>query len=406
MGNFTAKKPKNIRENNAKLLLSLYTKSKSLSVSQLTKRLQLSKTTLFKINDQLVASSLVLPEGKGSASLVGGKRPELYALNKDYGYVLCYHIQYQSIQVQLMNMRLETVVSLQVPIETDLDIHSVCMKMKELHEQVRIEQPLIHLLGVVVSVHALVDAKNGICLHATRFPSWGLNIPLASLISTTLQVDVEVFVDSWIQYKTLDISAFIEQEYHTNRFLLIDAGKYGVVAGIPSHLEGEPLYAGEVGHMIVNPYDEGVCRCGGRGCLESMLDYDRILQRARSLQKEYPDSLLFTADTLDMQHIFSSFQADDPLSVLLMEEVAHWLSIALSNINLMFFSHLVVFEGDFCSAGPKWEQMLREKTDNISMVRMKNKLKLVFHATSEDEILHGSALWVRNRSIQNLQLAP
>ena len=65
--------------------------------------------------------------------------------------------------------------------------------------------------------------------------------------------------------------------------VVVVSGEIGIGGGIL--IGGEPLrgrggYAGEIGHLRVNP-DGRPCRCGSRGCLETEIGVDALLQRGR-----------------------------------------------------------------------------------------------------------------------------
>ena len=408
MGSFTAKKPRNIRENNVKLLVDLYYTSKGLSVSEISKKLELSRTTISKINNILISTGLILPDGKGDSSDAGGKKPMIFSLNKEYGLVLCFHVEDESIATRLLNMRLETVYAEDLPIRKDLDLDSLGDMLHALYRRVVSLDANRRIIGIAVAVHALVDSREGICHYATHFPSWGRNIPLADKIAKSLNTTMPIFIDNWIRFKASAVHETGIIPKHDQGFILVDAGKHGVVAGISfgngMGMEGSHL-AGEIGHMVVNPSDERICHCGGRGCLESMLDFDRILGRAHSLKATYPESTVFSGETpLDMDRVFQAFRDGDPLAHVLMDEVTDWLAIGLSNVNQIFFPELLILEGDFGRAGPAYERMLREKADRISMVRMKNKVPLVFRESHEQDTLRGAVAYVLDRYINELKL--
>lgn len=408
MGSFTAKKPRNIRENNVKLLVDLYCTGNRLSISEISTKLELSRTTIFKINTILIATGLILPEGKGDSSDAGGKKPMIFSLNKEYGFVLCFHVEDELIATRLLNMRLETVYAEDLPIRKDLDLDSLCDMLHTLYRRVVSLDGNRRIIGIAVAVHALVDSREGICHYATHFPSWGRNVPLADTIASSFNTAIPIFIDNWIRFKASMVNGTGIIPKHTRGFILIDAGKHGVVAGISfgsgMGMEGSHL-AGEIGHMIVNPSDERICHCGGRGCLESMLDFNRILDRAHNLKETYPESTIFNGETTpDMDRVFQAFRDGDALAHVLMDEVTDWLAIGLSNVNQIFFPELIILEGDFGKAGPSYECMLQEKVDRISMVRMKNKVHLVFRESQEQDTFRGAVAYVLDRYINELKL--
>ncbi len=401
MASNTGKKPRSLRENNVRLVLDLYYRHEQLSVLQISEELQLSRTTIFKINDILRDNDLILSDGKGTSTEFGGKKPNIFALNKDFGFVLCFHIQYDSIHVRLINLKLETVYSHDREIPVNAHLETVCETIRVLFKDVLAWKQDCKIISIAVAVHGLVNSIDGICYHSTHFPSWGQNAPLSELIARQIGYGIPIHIDSWIRFRTFAINEMGSLSDLSRGFILIDAGRFGVVAGIffDKNIYKETNHlAGELGHMVVNPHDDHICQCGGRGCLESLLDFDRIIEHARSLQSLYPGSIVFAGKgNLSIEQIFEAFKQDDPLAVLLMDEVTDWLAIGLSNVNMIFFPELLVLEGDFGKAGSKYEKMLCDKMDRISMVRMQNKYNLVFHESDPEDTVVGAATYaIRN----------
>ena len=89
MSNFySSRKPKNIRQHNQKMILSLLQLVDEISISELSEKTNLSKTTISKMFADLCHAGILLSAGKGESTSDGGKKPELFALNPEYGYTI------------------------------------------------------------------------------------------------------------------------------------------------------------------------------------------------------------------------------------------------------------------------------------------------------------------------------
>lgn len=87
----SSRKPRNIKLHNQKLVLSLFRTMTTASVSEISERINLSTTTVSKILAVLQENGLIKSIGKGSSTDEGGKKPELFALNETFKYVIgCY----------------------------------------------------------------------------------------------------------------------------------------------------------------------------------------------------------------------------------------------------------------------------------------------------------------------------
>lgn len=392
MGQY-ARKPSSIREHNVRLLLSCYLQGEPCSPSRLAPYLRISRTSANTINEILLDQGLIEPIGKGISTISGGKRPALFQLQSRFGYFLCIHVKYDKIEAKVLDFRLSTISSAVIDIGANPPLNQVCEAISQLH-QVLCKAQDLSLLGIAVAVHALIDLKTGVCLHATHFPSWGTNVDLRRAIKESLGESIILDVDSWMQFKTLELSRETDFK-NVGRFIVIHVGSFGVVAGLWEHGHTGRM-APEVGHMIVYPEDQCLCQCGGRGCLESVLDYGRIIKKAKSLHDVYPSSVIFASEEISIATITEGFIQGDQLCYHLLVEVAHWIAIALSNINMLFFPELIILEGDFLKAGHDWEVVLQQQIDSMCMTRLRNKLKLIFHQEDTTQVFIGEARSLRS----------
>ena len=69
-------------------MTSLFRTADVLSVSEISEKINLSKTTVTKMMGDFVARGLIKSAGKGSSTDEGGKKPELFELNADYAYIV------------------------------------------------------------------------------------------------------------------------------------------------------------------------------------------------------------------------------------------------------------------------------------------------------------------------------
>jgi predicted NBD/HSP70 family sugar kinase len=401
------KKPKNIRENNAKLLLDLYMQYKELTVPKMAQKLGLSRTTIFNINEKLVEGDMVIPIGKGNSTESGGKRPQRYTLRSDYAHALCFYVGYNFLEAKVFSVHQVEICSKVVTLQRNTDLDSLGTAMRELYNEIISEQTQLNLVGIAVAIHGMVNVNSGICVHAIYFPSWGINVPLASLVAQYLNTSLPIYVDSWVWFKTQVTHRYYPQIADAQTFVLINAGRNGFVAGINESQtirDDNRHLVGEIGHMIVNPFDKTPCQCGGYGCVESLTDLNRIINKAILLRKDYPDSLIFHSDKPSFADIIRAFKQHDNLARMLLDEVAGWIAIAISNLNLILFPDVILLEGDFCSAGPEWNQMVETKLEKVSLVRYKSKINLMFTEPHNEAILEGAATYVFAQFIESVNI--
>ncbi|MBI9101333.1 MAG: ROK family protein [Spirochaetales bacterium] len=390
----TSAKPKNIRKNNFILLLNLYRQNTSLSVTKISQIASLSRTTVNKINESLIEKKLIIPLGKGESTEFGGKKPNIYTLNSCYGYVLCFVVAMQKVEVKVYDMQMREVYKSEEKIVYNASFDKIIQRVKK-HWDFFFNDPEGKTpLAVVGALPGNVDCAEGRMLHATHFRSWKPKMSLTDIIRERLNTEVPIFVDNWINFNTY-AKKHNGQAENTSNFLLINTGYHGVSAGIVINgqiYEGQHFLAGEVGHMVIKYDDDVVCQCGGTGCLESLLNIHRLEQKAAGMQETYPDSMLFKySDSPSLTTIIKGFQNKDPLGVILIEEIAKWLAIALSNICLLIDPQLIIIEGEYNSAGPEYFSLVQEEYTKVSMLRLANRTKLVMKQSIPEVTQSGGA---------------
>ena len=132
-------------------------------------------------------------------------------------------------------------------------------------------------VGVGVSIPGTVRRRDGYVEHAPNL-NWRA-VPFAQLLAEAMGgPDVQIGNDA-------DLGAVAEHQRGAATgydHLVYLNGSVGVGGGIIS--EGNPLhgsggYAGEIGHMTINP-DGPPCHCGSTGCIETYIGEHALLRAA------------------------------------------------------------------------------------------------------------------------------
>lgn len=90
------RKPRNIKAHNLRYVLSLLREHGNYTVSEISRESNLSVTTVIKIIDKLKQSGIVVSLGKGISTREGGKKPEVFAFNKQYKYAITIYMGQQA----------------------------------------------------------------------------------------------------------------------------------------------------------------------------------------------------------------------------------------------------------------------------------------------------------------------
>ena len=401
----TGRKPRNIRSGNRKLIIEQYRSSPDLSVTELARRIKLSRTTVMKINESLLQEGIIEEAGKRASTEEGGKKPVVFRLNRNRNYILCYHIQYERIRFRVFNLAMESLYTEIAEIDRNTPFPSVLEKICALYDRAGGELPRLNekLLSVMLAVHGTVDSERGICRHSTYFPSWGSDLPIADELKRALDTSAEVYADNWIRFKAY---AAIQKPgaAEGKNLILIDAGGHGLTSGII--IDGEPykghhFFSGEIGHMILDLEDREYCGCGARGCFESLIKPERLIRDALSLREKGLESALFRAgedDALDLERILRCADEGDSLACGLMDRRILRFAQGIANVCVVFDPDIILLEGDYASKSSYFREGLRKHFQTMTFPRMEKDVEIRFNETPSvsPRTLEGAAAYAFN----------
>jgi glucokinase len=106
--------------------------------------------------------------------------------------------------------------------------------------------------------------------------------------------------------------------------------------------EGEGGFAGEIGHITVNPEGEP-CGCGNRGCLETEASSPRLVRNFQALTGR--------TDITDSKAVYVLAKAGDPAALESFRKLAYWLGIGIGIVITALNPEKVLIGGGGGEAG-------------------------------------------------------
>ena len=222
-------------------------------------------------------------------------------------------------------------------------------------------------LGIGIGLVGQIDPKTGTWLEA-------MNLPIKSPVPLGRQFAdrfvIPVALDNDVHAGTLAEMRWGMGKESTD-FIYLNVGT-GISAGLVFNgqlLRGTENYAGEFGHMVVQP-DGPLCPCGRRGCVEPIASGGGLLTQAHEWLGDFPDSPLHSMQPLTAHSIFKAAEAGDPLAVKLSNDAVQALSIALTNLVNLLNPEWIVYGGGTLSDGWLMERVrLNVKAQPLPMTR-------------------------------------
>ncbi len=249
--------------------------------------------------------------------------------------------------------------------------------------------------GIGIGLVGQIDPETGTWLEA-------MNLPIKSPVPLARQMHdrngIPVALDNDVHAATLaELRWGIGTE--SSDFLYLNIGT-GVSAGLVfggELLRGAKNYAGELGHMVVQP--GGVlCPCGRRGCLEPIVSGGGLLARVQGELGNFSESTLASfGDTLTTHEIFTAAEAGDPLATTLANDAIEALSVALTNLVNLLNPEWIVYGGGTLSDGWLIERVRGNvETQPLTMTRKSLKGIIPSRLNPEQVGLLGAACLAMN----------
>ncbi|MFT8649358.1 MAG: ROK family transcriptional regulator [Bifidobacterium psychraerophilum] len=261
-----------LREANRATLLKTVRNYGAMTQVELAENTGLSTATVSNLVRQLVDEDVV----ETKATIRNGRRATLVALTRRQGIGVGVHIERRHMRVVLMDFAKVVLSERGMPLalnhRPDSTIERIMVLIKEMVSA--IGAAIDEIVGIGLAVGAPLDYRT----HAVAIPGilhgWE-GMDLTAPFRTAFNVPVNVDNDA-------NASAFTEMRIGAasgvDNFVYIHADD-GVGSGIVINgrlLRGITGLAGEIGHIQVDPLGS-ICSCGNRGCLNTVVDEDRLV---------------------------------------------------------------------------------------------------------------------------------
>lgn len=381
-----------IRDLNIALVTDVIRRHGPISRVEIARQTKLGKSTVTGIISQLLAEGLVREVGSAESS--GGRRAVLLALNADARYVLAVKVGPERVTAALADLnavirKRAVELTRQKPEEIISFIESA---VRRVVAETGVEWTRILGLGVVLP--GIVDPNTGTSV-SSYFLDWA-DMPLRSLLEERL--GIHVFLDNDANAMTL-----AEQWFGSGRgFRNLIGVTLGIGIGSGVIIDGR-LYrgatagAGEVGHITIDE-NGPVCKCGNKGCLETLAADGAIVRRAREeLERIKGDHLLLQScggklDLLTREMVIDAAKAGDELCRALITEAGRHIGTGLATVVNIINPEAIIIGGEAAvQAGPLLLEPIAEAVRERAFSNLADSLRILPAALGNDGWLIGAA---------------
>ena len=142
----------------------------------------------------------------------------------------------------------------------------------------------------------------------------------------------------------------------------------GIIAG-GAVLRGKNGYAGEAGHMVVDPSGP-LCSCGRRGCWERYASGSGLARLAREAATAGRLAAVMAlargdAESVRGEHVTEAAAAGDPGALEVMAELGWWTALGLANLTALLDPSVIVIGGGLVGAGDLLLEPTRKAYEEI-----------------------------------------
>ncbi len=380
-----------VRQINLTTIMRFIHKSAPISRATLAEVTGLNKTTVSSLVQELIEARLVHETGYESA---GTGRPSIkLELDPDAGYMIGAEIGVDFVSIICTDFSIKPLWQQREIIPPEMSQSQIIEQALNLVRQAIAAVGDSHdrLLGVALGVPGLVKQDNGMLLFAPNL-KWS-DVPLKTIFHEAL--NAPVFIDNEANLAALGEHYFgAGQGVDEMLFVSAGVGLGGAVIQGGHLLSGGTGYAGEFGHMTMNPSGE-LCNCGNRGCWETMVSQSALFRRIKqAIEVEGQNSVLLTIigtklANLTVPLVVEAIQQGDTVAREALDSVGRDLGMGISSLVNALNPNLVIFGGILSLAGEYLLPVINAQLQQRALMWHRNATRLVLAQHGSDACVIG-----------------
>lgn len=373
--------PKDLKRKNRKEILKAFQNSKKeCSLAEISDVTGISRATVTKAVMSFVEKDILIYRGKGSSTEIGGKKPDVFEFNREYRFLAYLNIGIGYLSMAILDLKLEerATTELEIPVNSRLD--ALIEKSRECYRTLLSETgiPQEKIYGLCISTSGMVDQETGVLQCTLSYSFWGSEIPLRTIFERE-------FPGMVIMVENVARAAGRAELYYNRDFeekkvftVFTHRGISGCLIDRGKVQNSRNSLIGEIGHMVICPDDEEICRCGSRGCFENMVSEERMLKYIEENPEKLKQSSLAGRERLRLRSILEEADAGDAFARELTDRAAWCFAMAFRNIILTVDPEVIIIQGRYSSGGAYFKKKMEDYLYN----------KAYFPETSDWEFLY------------------
>ncbi len=379
------------KEHNRNLALKTIFGHASISRAEIARITSLTRTTVSDIVSELIAEGLVNEIGVGES--LGGKSPILLSLVEDSRCLIGLDLAQNQFMGAVVNLRGQIRKMVTLPVNDRRGGEALALVYEMLDQLMQtVCQPMV---GIGVGTPGLVNTNEGVVVNAVNL-DWQ-DLPLAHLLEERYHLPVSVLNDS--QAAAMGEYTYGEEHTSDSSLIVINA-RHGIGAGIVINgrlFQGDGGGAGEIGHVVVAPEGGLPCRCGNRGCLETVASAQALVKRTQMLASQTAGTQLpHSPQSITLDAIEQAFAADDPLARQVVLDAGRYMGLAISSLVGTLNIQKIVLTGDMTRFGAAWLEAIRSTVAQTTLARLAQGTQVEIGQLGANGVILGASALLAN----------
>lgn len=318
------------------------------SIADISKEIGSSIPTITKLVGELIDDGYIDDMGKQDTG--GGRRPSLYGLNPNAGYIVGIDLHRHDMSLAIIDFKGQPVYfkgDIKFSLKsTEESVDKMCELISSHTENAGIDTSIIRAYGF--NITGRVNKEHGYCFDYF----FGEDRAITDILKERLKKPVFVDNDS----RAMTYGEYICGVANNESNMLFFNVTWGLGMGMITDGRlsyGKSGFSGEVGHIpILN--NNQICQCGKIGCLETGASGSALHRivlekiaggRASLLSEKYKNGIDITLDD-----ILEAINKEDVLAIEALEEIGITLGKAIACMINIFNPELVVIGGEVAAA--------------------------------------------------------
>lgn len=375
---------KNSIKQNIKVIYRLILRQGPVTADTIINKTNIKSATCARLLDELAQHDLILTNEFGEST--GGRKPILYRINPNMGYLIGIEVTGIFSTILLMNIDLTIIDKIKLKI-SDVSISSALLDIVITNiEALMLKHKLIvdDLIGIGISSDDLLYHLSDVDIkEKSAFIKASIYQHLPTYITIGSGTNFAAIAEHKLHYAhTSKRFLFTRCDAEIHSSTIIDGT-------IPFTQTG---MTDAFGHTTID-INGSACFCGSFGCLYQYSSLpaikSKIIQLLASGMPSIINDWTISADEIDYHVIFKALEMNDILCVNVLEEAAYYYSVALFNFILAFQPDTVVCGGTLV---PKslYFNVIKENIENKVKLYPQLKTKIYPAADSYDIVSQGA----------------